>query len=303
MIPGRRLRDWLDEPARTGAGAAWLMHPALAEMRGEIGALAGEPETIAAAISGLFESRAGWIGSLLADVIAALWNDDFAAIPFPIIQDATHSGVVLIDTPAAMITLASASADAIAARKMRPGPRSVSLTGHVSVIHMLRAPGATFRFWRRDGDRVVPDGEQAFGDGGTLLIDGRERGYSIVRAAGDIVMLRATVKPGAAQLVREFDAGSGLPVAVSANDESASRVQMMLTLLRLLGRNDAANCFAHAAGEPQHFLRWHAMREWLALDAPAAIPHLRRLAERDAHPDVRHAARATLHRIADPCPA
>jgi len=36
------------------------------------------------------------------------------------------------------------------------------------------------------------------------------------------------------------------------------------------------------------------MRELLALDADAALPPLRRMADRDPHPEVRAAARQTL---------
>ena len=45
-------------------------------------------------------------------------------------------------------------------------------------------------------------------------------------------------------------------------------------------------------------MRWHVMRELLGIDAEAALPHLKRMAARDPHPDVRRAARSVLDRLA-----
>ena len=42
--------------------------------------------------------------------------------------------------------------------------------------------------------------------------------------------------------------------------------------------------------------RWHVMRELLGLDVRAALPHLRRMASADPHPDARGAADAVLAR-------
>jgi hypothetical protein len=45
---------------------------------------------------------------------------------------------------------------------------------------------------------------------------------------------------------------------------------------------------------PHFYARWQAMRELLALDAEAALPHLSGMAGADPHPEVRAAAAVTL---------
>jgi HEAT repeat protein len=69
---------------------------------------------------------------------------------------------------------------------------------------------------------------------------------------------------------------------------------MMVSLLRALDREDAFPVFEEALESPHFYTRWHVMREMLALDAEAALPSLRRMAETDPHPDIRAAARQTL---------
>jgi HEAT repeat protein len=80
----------------------------------------------------------------------------------------------------------------------------------------------------------------------------------------------------------------------SSSDELSSRIQMMLSLLRSLDRQDAAPLFRSMLDSPNFFDRWHAMREFLALDPEQALPWLRVMAEQDPHPEVREAARSAL---------
>src|SRR3546814_7484472 len=69
---------------------------------------------------------------------------------------------------------------------------------------------------------------------------------------------------------------------------------MALTLLRHLGRTDAAPLFAAETKAGDFAARWNAMREFVALDPAAAAPHLAVMAAGDPHPEVRRAAQATL---------
>lgn len=260
----------------------------------------GVVEDIVSTIAALF-SEMEVAEPLMAAMIAGLGRDDFFDPPFPVIVDDVHRGIVLLDHPVALISLSIASTDAIAARKVAArGTGVIGFAGNVSVICFVRAGGAVLRFWDLDddGDRCVRSpSPHAVGQGDVLVIDGRRRGYTIESCCADMIMLRATVKTGGAALRREFDSQDGVLRALSSNDERASRIQMLLTLLRIEGRRDAAACFVEALADAQHFLRWHAMREFLALDLPMALPHLRRMMEGDPDDAVRIAASATLDAI------
>lgn len=78
---------------------------------------------------------------------------------------------------------------------------------------------------------------------------------------------------------------------------------MALTLLRHLGRTDAAPLFAEATQADDFALRWHAMRELVALAPAAALPRLTAMAAADPHPEVRRAAQATLALFKSPSPS
>jgi HEAT repeat protein len=72
-------------------------------------------------------------------------------------------------------------------------------------------------------------------------------------------------------------------------------------------RRDAVPLFRELLRSEHFYARWQTMREFLALDAGAALPHLREMAERDPHREVRGAAEQTLARLfaeePAPCPS
>ncbi len=61
---------------------------------------------------------------------------------------------------------------------------------------------------------------------------------------------------------------------------------MALTLLRQLGRTDAAPLFAAETQSEDFAARWNAMRELVAPDGAAARPLLEAMAAVDPHPEV-----------------
>ena len=123
-----------------------------------------------------------------------------------------------------------------------------------------------------------------------------------------MLYFQAMVRSAAAPLAAEYDSATLDFIGASSTDEASSRLEMMVSLLRAMGREDAFPRFEEALDAPQFYTRWHIMREMLAMDAEAALPSLRRMAASDPHPDVRAAASQTLDLFfADeggaPCPA
>jgi len=294
MVPGGQLRTWLEVPAKPAR--LTKAHPVLAALDARLAELERKGgEAAAREIAGLFGDLA-WLEAFMADVADALAEDRFADASLPIVQHPAARGLVLADTPAASVICTVAFAEAITPTA------SVTLDGNLSVFRIVRGGPVAMRYWHLDGEKLRRDAEPTWlSDGDVVVIDGRREAHMIERAASDLVMLRAIVKVDTAPLARAFDAGTGRPIGLSSNDEAASRTQMMLTLLRLLGRRDAAPCFAEALAHPHHFVRWHAMREWLALDAAAALPRLRDLAEDDPDDEVRIAASRTIEKVAARC--
>lgn len=278
------------------ANRAWRGGAAYRETAAVFADCADAPETAATRAEALLADP-GWAEALLAPLVDALAEDPFFEPPLKLHRDGLRIGAVLFDCPAASIAASVTRAAAMAAL---PPPATIVFTGRLSITRVIRAGGARRACWRAElidtrfrADRAAPCtalGSTPLRDGAVHRTDGRREAQLVCDAAGDVVMLVATIRAGAAPLLREYDRANGRLVRVGDGDDRPSRTEMLLRLLRVAGRADAAPCFADATHAPQFHLRWAAMREWLALDAAAALPRLAAMACDDASAEVRAAA-------------
>ncbi|GEM_PF-681347 len=255
----------------------------------------------------------GQVAALLQPLLDTLARDPLFEPPFRTSRDAMRVGAVLFEGPAVTLSACVASA---AAMRQAPPAASCTFTGRRAVTRYLRAGGATLRRWRTEpigsdfrADTAPLCREEAprrLMDGSMLPIDGRTEAQLLAGATSDVVTLVATAR-AAAPLMREHAIADGRLLRIASGDERASRTEMLLAFLRLSGRADAGARFEQASREPAFHLRWAAMREWLALDARAALPRLEAMAATDPHADVRAAARQTLgtvrRKLGAACPA
>ncbi|WP_343520130.1 hypothetical protein [Sphingomonas sp.] len=255
-----------------------------------------------------------WTERLLAPLIAALRTDPWFEPPFKTSRDALRTGIVLIDCPTVTVAATITSAEAL--RKI-PVPATLVIPGRITLTRYVRGGNASMRRWQ--AKLAGPDFNAAaeppaaeieplvLGDGELVRQDGRRCGHLVVEADSDIVALIATIKPGAAPLMREYAVTDGRFVRAASADDATSRIEMLLTFLRISGRADAAEAFESASRHPAFHLRWAAMREWLMLDARTARRRLAEMGAGDPNAEVRAAARATLpaldRRLAQPCRA
>jgi len=296
-----------DGPDAAGAvrspevGLQWLTcntHQALRQQFADV--RPGDAEGAAVAAETLLASG-DWVGELLAPLIAALHRDAAFDPPLRVHRDALRTAAVLFEGPAVSISAAVTSAEALAAL---PPATSVVAGGRLTVVRYHRAGGARLRCWQMErlGERFsaadAPPcrrlGDVQLADGIVRRCDGRTGATLLDGATEDVVTVTATVRYGAASLMREYELPSGALLRAATLDEAASRTTMLLTLLRLGGRADAAEVFEAATHSPAFHLRWSAMREWLALDLVSALPRLRAMAAGDPDREVRAAAQATL---------
>ncbi|MDJ0276535.1 hypothetical protein QLH51_06980 [Sphingomonas sp. 2R-10] len=277
-------RDWTDDAALRAVTARFADIATLAE---------GE-----AAARALVED-AGWVAALLGPWIARLRGDPLLEPPFRSQRDALRTGMVLAETPVASVTMAAIDPLAPAARVL---PDTVVVGGRVSWTRYLRGGGA--RLWRWRSDHVDADWHggvaasarplavRPLADGAVVRIDGRQEAMLLVDPSAPVVSVTVTLRVGAAPFLREYDRIGGALVRVATLDDGAARSMMLMQLLRELGRGDA-EVFDALSRDPAFFVRWDAMREWLASDARGALPRLRTMAD-DPHPEVRTAAQAML---------
>jgi hypothetical protein len=242
-----------------------------------------------------------WATALIDPLVAALKRDPLFEPPFKVSRDARRFGAVLFDCPALSITMSIASATAMATL---PAPASIVFTGRMAVTRYLQAGGAMLRRWRAEpvhtrfgtatalAAEALPTVTPA--DGDIVRLDGRIEAQLVAEAQADVVTLAATARSGAAPLMREYAIADGALIRTASNDDRASRTEMLLAFLRLSGRADAGEQFDQVTRDPAFHLRWAAMREWLALDARAALPRLAEMATSDPNGEVRAAATLTL---------
>ncbi|MFA6606922.1 MAG: hypothetical protein WCS75_07990 [Sphingomonas sp.] len=259
-------------------------------------------EDVAATVLG----DADWVGALIAPLVAALAEDPWFEPPFRVARDGLRIGTVLFENAAVSIAATVLSADALAAL---PPPRTVVVPGRLTLTRYVRAGDARLRLWDAEPMGADFSSETAqpcravppvgLVDGAVVRIDGRTRGHILTDARGDVVTLNATIRAATTPYAREYAIETGALVRLATNDDRAARTQMLLAYLRLAQRPGAEERFAEATRDPAFFLRWGAMREWLALDTRAALPRLREMAAADPHAEVRAAATATLALVAE----
>ena len=316
MIVGPELRLWLadrgaQQECRAQADAfarAWNDGPVcrrLGEAMAGLGAAGAE--TVAQAIRDLFEAE-DWAGELVEAISAALIHNPYFEPPFRHLNGDINSGLLVYEDDRVSIALATVDVASLAGRKSRRRTSaSIKFSGQVEVLKFVKAGDARLSLWsappidagfsaaraglcRSEGERRLRDGE-------IMIVDGRRESFVVEQARANILLWQATVKPGQAPVGVEYDSTTHGFVGCSAAGDSASRIQMIATLLRKLGCRDGFAALAAFLDHPDFFVRWHVMRELLGLDLAAALPLLERMAARDPHPETRRAARVTLDRI------
>ena len=313
MIVGDALAAWLgDEEARAAtvqrvqafAERFKALAPIAELQRAVAAADRNRADSILSAAAAVLE-RPGGVDACVECAIDAAARDPFFR---PALRNASSdilSGLSLYESPLLNLFLAVVSPEALAAKRtFRAGPASIAFTGQRSVYRFMKSGGATISFWKapriRSGFSGARSGRcrlverRPIEDGETLVLDGRSYGFVIDHAVSDIVYVQAITPVGSAPLMAEYDLETREWIGASSTDEASSRTQLMLALLRTMERGDAAPLFAELVRGDHFYARWQAMREFLALDAELALPHLRAMAASDPHPEVRAAAMQTL---------
>jgi len=256
----------------------------------------------------------GWATALLQPLVEALAADPLFEPPFRTSRDGLRIGAALFECPAVALSACVTSA---AAMRRLPAPRALTFSGRRVVTRYVRAGGARLRRWQvapagpgfqaADAPPCTELASLPLADGQVHAIDGRTEAQLLADAQRDVVTLVATVRAGAAPLMREHAVADGRLLRIASGDDRASRTEMLLAFLRLAERADAGPCFDEATRDSAFHLRWAAMREWLALDARAALSRLEAMAATDPHAEVREAAGRTLavvrSRLEPACPA
>lgn len=243
-----------------------------------------------------FMTDIGWFEALLAAEIQAMAGDPRYLPGFRASRQGGARHLVLARTERIWLTASLLDGG------QAPSDR-VHFSGRLSLCRPLNGPLAGDA-WRLEGERTVVVGTRSCAAGATIELDERREALCLRPADAPLMLLRAQIAPVGPVQARIHDRSDGRAIASAQADEAHARTLMLLSLLRLQGRRDAAGQFAQALDAPLPGQRWAVMREYLALDTQRALPALRAMARREADATVRGLAARTLRQVeGEPCPA
>ena len=316
------LAAWLaNGPARESTEAAMkalsaeiAALPAFAGLRRGLAEVADIGADSVLALGRAFIECDAGIEAFIEAALKAAAADPMCRPPLRSSRNEVQDALLLISHPMLVVQLAVLNADALAVRRRsgeRPAP--IAFTGQRTLFRFLKGGDALLSVWEA---RPIEAGFSAAGsgrcrlcerrrlaDGDMIEFDGRRQGFVVESAASDLVYLFASTSLEASPVATEYDSVTLELAAASSTDDASSRTQLMLALLRTMGRRDAAPHFAERLGAPLFHVRWQTMRELLALDPELALPHLEEMARSDPHHEVRAAAADTLAAFfAEPLP-
>lgn len=313
MIAGKALAAWLaDRGAQKKSHDAieacaehWGRQPLMTQLERRLSELSEPGPAAVLAAARTFLDEEGEIARLIEALLAESAKDPFFRPPFHPLSSEIHTGLLLFHNPLLSIGLCVSGVDVLAAKKSGPRPpTSVGFAGISSLLRFPKAGGATLSFWEAppitDGFVASEAGQcwltdrRRIEDGEEILIDGSYQSFVIEHAEADMLYFQTMARTGIAPVTAEYDSRTLAFIGASSTDEASSRVQMMVSLLRTMDRQDALPLIEEALDSPHFYTRWHIMREFLAMDAEAALPSLRRMAAADPHPEIRAVARQTL---------
>jgi len=321
MTLAQELQDWLADRGRQGRTQQAVDRFAREWDRGQVQqdfrrAMARLPEQKAEAVADAARALLAddcWIDRLIGSVAERMRADPFFDPPFRAMSSDIHGGLIVFEDELMSVAAGVTRIGELAARKTaKRGATSIGFSGRVSVLKFVKAGGARISLWEAPpitadfsaakAGQCVRTGELELADGDIITVDGRHQSYVIERARANLLVLQAEINLDQAPLSVEYDSATLSYVGCSATGDGASRIQMIATLLRKLGAEAAFPALAGFLDHRDFFVRWHVMRELLGIDAEAALPHLKRMAARDPHGDVRRAARSVLDRLQAPKP-
>lgn len=312
MIPKPALQKRLDRPAPPPHRADgrfpehhWRNQAVLQRLAGALDAIAAPSfDAVCALVDGVLADT-DWVDQWLDAMAASARRDPFYEPPLAPTNNGYAVGLNIFSHKLVRMSLSVLPIDALADKKVRnAGPSSIVFTGSVTLQKFLRGGGASLRIWHAraatDGFSLVgehrcrPGAVRWIADGDVLRLDGRSESYVVEHAIVDIVSLQAEILVEQAPLLVEYDSGDLSAVAACSTDDGASRSQMLLSFLACAGRGADAPTVERFTHDRHFFVRWHALRELMEMDAARGTARLADMAEADPHPELRAAAADTL---------
>ncbi|MDT8759780.1 hypothetical protein MZO42_13840 [Sphingomonas psychrotolerans] len=305
--PLRYLVQKLDEMK------AFRAVPPVAELLAQAASMASadDQDGIDAAIRTFIAQDTGFVLEAIKRWIREAAEDDKRLPPF---RDAIEydeglfHNVNIIKRDGIGLTVSSISDRELAVSRARGEGTRVVFSGQRVFFKFLKADDIALTIWECDPFddasefatlRCRSAREIRVSAGDTLEIDGSRQSLSFGNCEQVAVFLQVENLTRDLGTSIAFDRDSGDFRETYPTNRTALRRMVMCSALKHLGAHARLRQLPAAAREGPFYLRWHFVRETVAAAPDASIDLLTAVAERDASPTVRRAAKATLKVLAN----
>ncbi len=248
--------------------ANWRSSCALDELELQLGGFSeGADLNALPALAILFAADGNAAQRLIARLVrhsaAALAEHQLAHLPLRHGLDDLAATLILARSGTAALSLQALDAAGLA---RRPPQSSAVFQPVQSIARVIKGMGSA-RLVRRTTKRcaVTP---LDLCKGMVLRFDGSRETLLIDRIEGPLLLLKLQRQVPGSKAAAEYDLESGALVRQASGSARESRLELATALLGRMGRSDAVPALAAMAREPGSAqLRWHALRECLALDS------------------------------------
>lgn len=263
----------------------WRRLFGMAELEGELADYA-DGAGLGARLAPLFEpddeAAAALVGGLVRAVTEALAEQPLGHLSLRHALDELAATLVLARSDAAALSLQVLDEAVLAGR---PLATTAVFQPSQAVARVLSGSG-TARLVRANAHgKSLTSAPLDLQAGLILHTDGLREALLVDRIDRQLVLLKLQRRSTATAPAREIDIASGRLLRQAAGSPRDSRLELVTALLGRMGRADAAPLLAAMVREPDSpQLRWHALRECLALDSGAGFAALTALAANRADP-------------------
>ena len=246
------------------------------------------------------------IETLISEELLRFANHPLYATAAKTIDSDALTGIVLFDSDELRVSLVSMGP---VSHRIKKGNKSktrvsgVTMQGTDSAIKFIKGGNATLNLWsatpfhREDPlcfREMQRQPNKKVADGDILFLEGGSTGMSIAYCDSPVLFAIAT-RNSPRTAVNVHYGIEGQLHSFTAADMKSSRIQLLATLLRELDWHPGVDPLIEIAKDhPDHFVRWHAMREAIVLDPSASAPLLTHMKDQDRNPQVREAAAKTV---------
>ncbi|QGY76407.1 HEAT repeat domain-containing protein [Xanthomonas hyacinthi] len=207
-----------------------------------------------------------------------------------------HVNISVLALPPVVISLKQA-------KNLAKNKKSVTVQGNDTLMKFISPGDATIELWHAEpfGSATALGNQTAVPlpyinpvRGESVFLEGGRHGLSIKHCISSVLMVLITRRRPRTSVSAHYRTDDGSLFSCSSASVMSSRAQLLVTTVRELGFSKGISTLIELLDHPDHFVRWHVMREALALDMAVAKPHLVRLASNDVHPQVREVAKKSL---------